>query len=129
MKNVPQPVAAQLEFCAKPDVAGEQAEYRRIRQRLQAMDEFPDAMAHFAITACQDVVEPENVALEKLAEMFLRFRQSVDFEKFADKAHVGAPGELHFFRAVVQVEFRRERFGERLCSGVSGMDERAVNVE
>jgi len=53
----------------------------------------------------------------------------VHLEKFADEAHVGAPGELHFFRAVVQVEFRGERFFESLRSGMACVDERAVNVE
>jgi hypothetical protein len=53
----------------------------------------------------------------------------VELEKFTDKAHVSAPGELHFFGAVMQVEFRRKRFSERLRSGVPRVDERAVNVE
>jgi hypothetical protein len=77
----------------------------------------------------ENVVEPENVTLKKLPEMFLRFRQPVDFEKFADEANVGAPGEFHFFRAVIQVEFRRKSFLESLCARVPRVDKRAVDVE
>jgi hypothetical protein len=53
----------------------------------------------------------------------------VDFEKFADEAEIGAPGELHFFRTVMEVEFRRKGFFESLRAGVARVDERAVNVE
>jgi hypothetical protein len=86
-------------------------------------------MADFAVTVGENVVEPENVALKKLPKMFRRFRQIVDFEKFADEADVGSPGEFHFFRTVMEVEFRRKRFFESLRSGVARVDERAVNIE
>jgi hypothetical protein len=129
LENFPESIAAQLDFRAEPDVAGEQAEHRRIRQREQITDEFTHAFAHVAVAVNENVVEPEDVAPEKLPEMFGCFRQSVDFEKFADQAHIGAPGKLHLFRTMMKVEFGRERFGERLCSGVSGMNERAVNIE
>ena len=128
-KTVPQPEMAQLDFRAEPDVAGEQAEHGRLRQRVQIVDQFPDAGADLRVAARKDVVEPENVALEKLREMFRRLRQAVDAEKFADEADVGAAGELHFFRAVMQLEFRGKRFGKRLRAGVARVDERAVNVE
>ena len=36
LKNLPQAEVAQLDFRAEPDVAGEQAEHGRLRQRLQA---------------------------------------------------------------------------------------------
>jgi hypothetical protein len=53
----------------------------------------------------------------------------VNFEKFADEAHVRASGEFYFFDAVMKVEFGRECFGECLRAGVACVDERAVNVE
>ena len=129
LKNFPKPEAAQLDFRAQPDVAGEQSKHRRIRQRLQVADEFAHAVAYVAVTVRKNMVEPENVALKKLREMFRRFGQRVDFEKFADKAHVGAPGEFYLFGAVMQVEFRRESFFESLRAGVTRVNERAVNVE
>ena len=53
----------------------------------------------------------------------------MNFEKFADEADVGATGELHFFRAMMEAEFRGKGFGECLRAGMARVDERAVNVE
>jgi hypothetical protein len=76
-----------------------------------------------------DVVEPENVASKKLAEMLRPFVEVMDFKKFAHQAHVGAAGELHFFRPVMEIEFRGKSFGERLRARAAGVHQRAVNVE
>jgi hypothetical protein len=126
---VPQVEMAQFNFRAELDVAGEQAKRGRLGQRAQGVDQFPDAGADLRLAAGEDVVEPENVTPEKLREMFRRFRQGVDFEKFTDEADIGAAGKLHFFRAVMQVEFRGEGFGESLRPGVACVNKRAVNVE
>jgi len=53
----------------------------------------------------------------------------VDAEKFAHEAHVRAPGELHLFRTVMEVELRGEGFGERPRARAAGVDQRAVNVK
>ena len=129
LKNFPEIKMAQFDFRAEPDVAGEQAEHRRFRQGAQTVDQFPDARADLRVAACEDLVEPENIAFEKLREMFRRFRQVVDAEEFADQADVGTAGEFYFFGAVMQLEFRGKGLGESLRAGVAGVDERAVNVE
>jgi hypothetical protein len=61
--------------------------------------------------------------------MFRRGGDIVDAEKFAHEADIGAAGELHFFRAVMQVELFREGFCERRRARAAGEDERAINVE
>jgi hypothetical protein len=77
----------------------------------------------------ENVVEPENVTFKKLPEMFRRFHETVNPEKFADEADIRAPGELHFFRAVMKIEFRGECFGKRPCARAARVNKRAVNVE
>jgi hypothetical protein len=67
---------------------------------LQVADEFRTPRHDFA-AVLRDVVEPENVMLEE-PRNFPAWRDVVNAEKFADEADVGAPGELHFFRAVMQ---------------------------
>lgn len=129
MKIFPKVVAAQFEFRAEFDIAGKQAERRRIFEREQIADEILDAVTNLTVAVRENVVEPENVALEKFREMFRRFVQAMDFEKFADEADVGASGKFYFFRTVMEIEFRRERFGKRLRAGVAGVNERAVNIE
>ena len=51
---------------------------------MQIVDQLPDAGTNLRVAAREDLVEPENIALEKLREMLRRLRQAVDAEKFAD---------------------------------------------
>ena len=67
--------------------------------------------------------------LEEQLEIFRRLGLAVDAEKFADQAHVRAPGEFHFFRSVVEMKMLGKRLGERRRARAAGVDERAVNVE
>jgi hypothetical protein len=76
-----------------------------------------------------DVVEPENVAQKKLTEMRGGFVETMNLKKFAHQAHVGAAGELHIFRPVMEIEFRGKSFGKRFRSRAARVDKRAVNVE
>jgi len=125
----PQPEVTQLDFRAETDVAGEQADDRRFWQRAQIAQEFPDAGTDLGFAAHENLVEPEDVILEEAPEIFRRGGNVVVAEKFADEADVGAPGELHFFQAVVGFEFGGKGLGESLRAGVARVDERAVNVE
>lgn len=129
MERLPQAEFAELDLCAELDVAGEQAEHGWLRQGLKVVDELSHAATFLAVELVQHVVEPEDVILEEPAEISRRFRQTVDAEKLTDKAHVRAPGELHLFRAVMQVELRGERPRERFRARAARMHQRAVNVE
>ena len=77
----------------------------------------------------KDVIQPEDVSVEKLPEVPGRLIKAVDFEEFPDEAHIGPAGEFHLFRAVMEIEFRRKSFRERACAGMPSVDKRAVNVE
>src|ERR1019366_1209837 len=114
---------------AELDVSREQAEHRRLRQRLQVAEKLPDAGTRFAAVLLQDVLQPENVMLEEQLKMFRRGGHVVNPEKFADEAHVRAPGEFHLLRAVMQVEMFGECLGERRRARSARVNERAVNVE
>jgi hypothetical protein len=76
-----------------------------------------------------DLVEPENVTLEEPLKIFRCGRDVVKAEKFADKIHIGAPGEPDFINAVAHVELRGEGFGEGLRTGAARVNERAVNIK
>ena len=65
LKDLPEIEVAQLDLRAEPDVAGEQAEQRRLRQRLQFADEFPHARTELGLAVAQDMVQPEDVTLEE----------------------------------------------------------------
>src|SRR5271154_5374642 len=125
----PQPEMAQLDFRAEPDVAGEQADNWRFRQRAQITQHFPDAGTNLGLAARENLVEPENVTLEETLKIFRRGGNVVVLEKFADEADIRASGKFHFFQAVVGFELGRKSFGESLRAGVARVNERAVNVE
>ena len=129
LEKIPQAELAQFDFRAELDVAGEQAQRRRLRQCLQIADEFKNSGAGVAGAVCKDVIQPEDVSVQKLPEVPRRLIETVDFEEFPDEAHIGPAGEFHLFRAVMEIEFRRKGFRERACAGMPGVDKRAVYVE
>src|SRR5436309_16126212 len=61
LENLPQLEVAQLDFGAEPDVAGQQANRRRLGQRVELMDEFPNSGKNAAPRLRQQVIQPENV--------------------------------------------------------------------
>ncbi len=67
--------------------------------------------------------------LEELGEIFRRFGAAVNAEKFADQAHIGAPGELHLFRAVMEIEVPGKSLRERRRAGPARVNERAINIK
>ena len=87
---------AQLDFRAKLDVAGEQAERRRLGQITQCADQLPDTGTNLRLAPRKDVIEPEDVALEELREMLRRFGESVDAKKFTDETDIGAAANFIF---------------------------------
>lgn len=128
-KLLPQIEVAQFDFRAEPDVAGQQTERWRLWQRLQIPDQFPDAGTRGGFALGQDVVEPENVTLEETLKMRRIWFDVVQPEKLPHQAHIRAPGELHFLRAVKDAELSRECFGKRLDARAAGVNEGAINVE
>ena len=129
LEKIPQAELAQFDFRAELDVTGEQAQRRRLRQCLQIADEFKNPGAGVAGAVGKDVIQPEDVSVEKLPEVPGRLIETMDFEKFPDEAHISPAGKFHLFRAVMEVEFRRKSFRESACAGMPSVDERAVNVE
>lgn len=126
---LPQIEVPQLDLCAKPDISREQTERRRIRQRLQIVDQFPDAGTGLRFTLGQNVVEPEDVALEEAAEMFGIGLDVIEPEKFAHQTDIRAAGELHFLCAVWNAELQREHLCKCLDACAARVNERAINVE
>src|SRR5471030_817432 len=86
LELLPQVEVAQFDFRAEPDVAGEQADNRRIRQRVQVAQQFPNSGANLGLAADENLVEPENIILEEALKIFRRGGNVVMFEKFADEA-------------------------------------------
>ena len=120
---------AQLDLGAEPDVAGEQAEQRRLRQRLQAANELPDARTGGGPALVENVVEPEDVAVEEALEVLRRRRDLVEAEELAHEAQVGASGELQALEPVRGVELGGEDLGKSLHARAARADKRAVNVK
>src|SRR5258708_1708799 len=96
MKNFPKPEMPQLDFCAEPDIAGEQTKRRRIWQREQIANEMLDTMTCRAIALPHDVVETESVVIEKFSEIFRRRANAMNAKKLPRKAHVCATGKTDF---------------------------------
>lgn len=128
-EKLPKPVLAQLDLGPKLDVAGEQAERGRFRQGLQLANQLEYAGTRMADTGSQNVIEPEDITIEKLSEMPGRLIQPMDAEKFAHQAYVRPSGKSHLFRAMMQVEFRGKCLCKRPRTGMTGVHQRAVNVE
>jgi hypothetical protein len=82
-----------------------------------------------ALALGDDVIEPEDVMVEEAAKVFLRFGQLVDAEKLPDQPHIGAAGELHFFRAVMETEFVGKGAGKSFRARATGVDERAIDIK
>src|SRR5437016_8289058 len=129
LENLPQLEAAQLDFSAQPDVAGQQADSRRPGQRMELMDELPNAGQNDAPGRRQQRIEPEYVAIEEAAEIFPRRLDLVLQEKLARDSGVRASGELELLGAVGNVELRRESASERPHPGPSRVDECAVDIK
>jgi hypothetical protein len=54
---------------------------------------------------------------------------AVDAEKFTNQADIGAPGELHLFRAVMEIEMPGKSLRECRRSRPARMNKRAVNIK
>lgn len=129
MKRLPKPEVAQLEFRAELDIACEQAQHRRIRQRLQIADETVRAATRMTVAFMQNEVEAENVVLEKFPEILQRRRDAVDAEQFPDEAHIRASGKVDHVDAFVRIERRLQRARKSHLARAAGIDERAVHIE
>ena len=126
---LPQIEMAQFNFCAETDVAREKSDERRLRQLLECPDKFPNARARFRMAVGEDVIEPEDVMLEEEFKILRRLGDFMIFEKFANKADVGAAGKLQFLKTVMGVEYRLEDFGKSLDAGAAGVHQRPVDIE
>jgi hypothetical protein len=93
------------------------------------LDERRGAGTFRSLAIRDNVVEPEDVMVEEAAKVFLRFGKLMDAEEFPDQSHVGAAGELHFFRAVMETEFVGKSAGKSLRARATGVDERAIDIK
>jgi hypothetical protein len=75
------------------------------------------------------MMQPENVMLEELLEIFRRLSEAVDAEKFAHQADISAPGEPHLFRAVMEIELFGKGLRECRRAGPARVNERAVDIK
>ena len=69
LENLPELEVAEFDFRSEPDVTGQQANRRRLGQRVQLMNEFPDSGENTTPRLRQQVVEPEDVGVEEAAEI------------------------------------------------------------
>src|SRR5439155_9388576 len=129
LEHFPKFKVAQLDFRAEPDVAGQQAQRGRFGQRVQLANEFPDAGQHDAARLSQQIVEPEDIAIEEKAKILRRRLDLVLQKKLTRQACIGAAGEFQPFGTVGDVELRGKRAAKRLHSRAAGLDQRAVDVE
>jgi len=125
----PQIEMAQLDLGAEPDVAGEQADQRRLRQGAQTVEHLRHARARPGLALGEEVVKPENIAFKEAAEVFRAGRNVVVEKKFADEVYIGAPGKLDPLNPVGEVEFRGEDAGKSLDASPARVNERAINVK
>src|SRR5438309_12122125 len=67
-EKLPEPVVAQFDFRAEPDIAGQQADDRRLREGFQFQNLPSDTRADFTARLRQDVSQPMRVTIEEKLE-------------------------------------------------------------
>jgi hypothetical protein len=119
----------QFDFCAQPDVPRQQTQQRRIGQTRK----IPKPEAHSgtrpSIGSLQEVVQPENVVLEKAAEISLGGLDAVQPEAFPHQRCVRPAGKIQALRRAWDLEFRGESARKSVRSGPMRPNQSAVDIE
>ena len=126
---VPELVMAELELRAQTDIASEQTDARRLRQRVEVPDQFGNSLEHRSAQLREHVIEPKNVVVEKLRKILRTRFDAVEAEKVADDRGIGAAGEFQFFAAGMHIEDMGENSRESFLAGAAAINEGAVDVE
>lgn len=126
---LPQPVSPQLDFRAEANVAGEQADERRLGQRFELLQEMPDSRQGAALTFFELFLEEKDVTVAKPAKILVRRRHTLRFEYFAHQPAICPSGKLESGHAIRDAELRGKRLRKRPHARSPCADERAVDVE
>lgn len=126
---LPEIEVAQFDFGTELDVAREETEEGWLGQGLQLAEERPDARTFLGFAPGEEVVEPEDVAVEESREVFAGGRKVFELEKLPHETDIGAAREPELFGAVGEVELGGEHPGEGFHPGAAGADQRAVYIE
>src|SRR5437879_585968 len=90
---VPKMVMTQLDLRAEPDVAREQADDRRPPQVPQIPQRLAHAGQDLACKLAEEMIEPEDVAVEKPLKILRPGLDVMAREKLADDRRIGAAGK------------------------------------
>lgn len=128
-EGIPQAVVAEFDLRAEADVAGEQAEERRVGECGEFGQPFARAGTRPASKFAEMVFEPEDVGVAEALKVFRRGRDAMQREELADEAGVRAARETHLLGAVRQAKLGGECAPKRSHTRTTGVQQRAVNVE
>jgi serine O-acetyltransferase len=128
-KEIPDIEMAQFDFRAKADVAGEESENGRLGQRLQIVNETPDAGQQVAFAFRQNMVKPGGVAVEEQAEIVCGGFEAMPGEQLPRDAGVRAAGELHVLDGVSDFELGGEGELEGFDARAIRVNERAIDIK
>jgi hypothetical protein len=119
----------QLQFGTEANVAGEQAESRGSRQLLKRGNQIRHSWTRFPRQLCKQMMEPENVGVEKPLEITTSRRNAMCAEAFPDKRRISPAGEIQTFGGAGNSEFSGKRARKSLHARATCADQRAIDIE
>src|SRR5439155_23559036 len=69
LEALPEIEVAQLDLRSQPDIAGEQAEQRRLRQRRQVFEKLTNSGANVPLAVAHHLVEAKHITVEESFEI------------------------------------------------------------
>src|SRR5438105_596964 len=120
---------AQLDFRAQANVPGQKARHGRFGQPVALLHKLENPFTNSALTQVQDLIEPEDITLEKPFEILRRAGDAVKHEEFAHDRDIRSARELQLFKAIDGIEFSAKDFRERPHPRPARANQSAIDIE
>ncbi len=126
---LPQSMGTQFDFCTQPDVAGQQADGRRLWQPAKFRDELVNSGQRLARMLLQQVIQKKDIRVEEMTYIFKGVLNAVLAKEFTDQTRIRTPMEGHTFGSAGLAEQQLRSSPKSAHTRASGPDERAIDIK
>jgi hypothetical protein len=128
-EEMPQPIVAEFDLCAQPDVSCEQTDQGRFGERIEFFDEFLDAGTGSAAGPFDPMRQEKDVGVKEALHTSRCDRNLVSLKAFADEGGIGAAGEVHASDGIGNPKLERKGALPSFDAGATGPNQGAVNIK
>ncbi len=104
LEIIPEVKMTKLDLCPQTDITGQKTNEGRFFLSLEAIDEMVHTGADLSMSPAEHIIEPEDVGIEKAAEILLRGKDSMNSKKLSNQGFIGPTRKGNILTGVIYIE-------------------------